>query len=93
MTVKIVPERAGLTAAQTRDVYYDYDLRGLQTKARFDSLAGEGVTNAYDGFGRLVSTWTSMGGDQPHASATYYDADGNRIRADPSRQLQRPLRL
>lgn len=27
------PERAGLTSAQTRDVYYLYDLRGLQTKA------------------------------------------------------------
>ena len=42
MTAKIVPERSGLTAAQTRDVYYEYDLRGLQTKARFDSLGGRG---------------------------------------------------
>ena len=36
MILKIVPERAGLTAAQTRDVHYGYDLRGLQTFARFD---------------------------------------------------------
>jgi hypothetical protein len=48
MAAKIVPERAGLTAAQTRDVHYDSDLRGLQTRARFDSLAGEGVTTAGD---------------------------------------------
>jgi YD repeat-containing protein len=42
--VKIVPERAGLTAAQTRDVYYSYDVSGLPLKARFDTLDGEGVT-------------------------------------------------
>ncbi|HXI86691.1 MAG TPA: hypothetical protein VNH64_04495, partial [Parvularculaceae bacterium] len=59
---KIVPPRTGLTAAQTRDVFYDYDLKGLMTKARFDSLSGEGVTNAYDGFGELTSSTTSMGG-------------------------------
>ena len=55
---KIVPPRTGLTAAQTRDVFYDYDLKGLMTKARFDSLSGEGVTNAYDGFGELTSSTT-----------------------------------
>ncbi len=36
-----------------RDAHYNYDLRNLQLQARFDSAAGEGVTNAYDGFGRL----------------------------------------
>jgi RHS repeat-associated protein len=79
MSVKMVPERAGLTAAQTRDVYYDYDLRGLQTKARFDSLAGEGVTNVYDGFGLLVSSSSNMGG-VARATGNLYDLDGNRIR-------------
>jgi hypothetical protein len=44
MTRKTVPPRAGLTAAQTRDIFYAYDLRGLQIAARFDSLSGEGVT-------------------------------------------------
>jgi len=32
-----------------------YDLRNLQTAARFDNLSGEGITNVYDGFGRLKS--------------------------------------
>lgn len=35
-------ERTGLTAARTLNSYCDYDMPGLQTKARFDSLAGEG---------------------------------------------------
>ena len=37
MTRKTVPSRIDLAPAQTRDVFYEYDLRGLQTKARFDS--------------------------------------------------------
>jgi RHS repeat-associated protein len=74
-----VPERAWLTPAQTRDVYYDYDLRGLQTRARFDSLAGEGVTTQYDGFGRVTSSTLVMAGVS-RAIGHLYDADGNRIR-------------
>ncbi|HEX8448196.1 MAG TPA: RHS repeat-associated core domain-containing protein, partial [Allosphingosinicella sp.] len=77
MTAKLVPERAGLTPSQTRDVYYEYDLRGLQTKARFDSLAGEGVTNGYDAFGRLASATTSMGGVSRTLNMQH-DANGNR---------------
>jgi len=79
MTAKIVPERTGLSPTHTRDVYYEYDLRGLQTKARFDSLAGEGVSNAYDGFGRLVSSSSDMGG-VARAVGNGYDSNGNRIR-------------
>ena len=83
MTVKVVPERTsgaqGLTSAQTRDVYYSYDLRGLQLSARFDSQSGEGVTNGYDGFGRLVSSTTDMDGTSRTLSYQY-DADGNRTR-------------
>jgi RHS repeat-associated protein len=84
MTRKVVPERVAphpypLTAAQTRDVYYGYDLRNLQLFARFDSATGEGVANQYDGFGRLLSSSTNMGGTA--RTLTYaYDADGNRTR-------------
>ncbi|HEX8448218.1 MAG TPA: hypothetical protein VF652_01385, partial [Allosphingosinicella sp.] len=81
MTVKIVPERSGLAAIHTRDVYYGYDLRGLQTKAAFDSLAGEGVASVYDGFGRLVSSTSSMGG-VARTVGNAYDSDGNRTRID-----------
>ncbi|WP_187107806.1 RHS repeat-associated core domain-containing protein [Sphingomonas xanthus] len=62
MTLKVVPSRAGLTAAQTRDVYYDYDIDGLMTKARFDSLSGDGITSVYNGFGELVSSTILMAG-------------------------------
>lgn len=83
VTVKTVPERTtgaqALTTDQTRDVYYAYDLRNLQTEARFDSLSGEGVSNSYNGFGRLVSTTTTMGGTSRALSYTY-DREGNRLR-------------
>ncbi|HEX8222420.1 MAG TPA: hypothetical protein VF605_01230, partial [Allosphingosinicella sp.] len=59
---KTVPERSGLDPAHTRDVFYAYDLRGLQTKARFDDPDGEGVSAWYDGFGRPVTTLLAMGG-------------------------------
>jgi hypothetical protein len=55
MTRKAVPARTGLGSTHTRDVLYAYDLAGLATKTRFDSLSGGGVTNTYDGFGRLTS--------------------------------------
>ncbi|KTW09722.1 RHS repeat domain-containing protein, partial [Sphingomonas sanguinis] len=63
----------------TRDVYYGYDLRGLQTYARFDSANGEGVTTAYDGFGAIASSTTAMAG-QSWMLSYQYDADGNRTR-------------
>ena len=72
-TIKDIP---GGTAA---DVYYGYDLRGLQTFARFVSTSGLGVTNAYDGFGQLSSTTNNMGLNALTLSYLY-DADGDRIR-------------
>jgi RHS repeat-associated protein len=82
MTAKIVPERTSgpqeLSAGQTRDVYYSYDLRNLQLSARFDSQSSEGVTNTYDGFGRLSSSRIDMAAVS--RTLTYdYDADGNRL--------------
>jgi RHS repeat-associated protein len=83
VTRKTVPERPtgprALTPAQTRDVFYDYDLRNLQTLARFDSATGEGVTNVWDGFGRLTSTSTNMDGITRTLSFRY-DANANRTR-------------
>ncbi|HYI47025.1 MAG TPA: RHS repeat domain-containing protein, partial [Allosphingosinicella sp.] len=79
MILKAVPERAGLDPAHTRDVYYGYDLRNQPLFARFDSATGEGVTNAYDGFGRLISSSTNMGG-VARTLGHSYDVSGNRTR-------------
>jgi RHS repeat-associated protein len=79
MTLKVVPERAGLAATHTRDVYYGYDLRGLQTYARFDYSTGEGVAFTYDGFGRITSS--AIGMDGVIRTLTYqHDRNGNRTR-------------
>jgi YD repeat-containing protein len=60
-----------------RPVYYGYDLRNLQLTARFDSQSGEGITSTYDGFGRVVSSSTNMGGTT--RTLTYaYNAHGAR---------------
>jgi RHS repeat-associated protein len=63
-----------------RNVYFGYDMRSLQTSARFDSTNGsDAVVNAYDGFGRLTSSTVSMGGIS-RTVGRQYDADGNRLR-------------
>lgn len=85
MTAKFIPDGcapiqfgACLDGSKTRDVYYDYDLRGLQTYARFDNSLGEGVANVYDGFGAIASSITTLGG-VTRASSNLYDSGGNRI--------------
>lgn len=73
------PASQALTTAQYRPVYYGYDLRNLQLYARFDSASGEGVTSTWDGFGRLRTSSTNMGGTT--RTLTYeYDNDGSRTR-------------
>ncbi len=79
MTVKAVPERAGLSSTHTRDVHYGYDIGNRQTFARFDSAAGEGVTNVYDSLGRLSSSTLTMDGAS-RALGSGYDAGGRRNR-------------
>ncbi len=61
------------------DVYYGYDLRGLQLYARFGSNTGQGVTNGYDNAGRLISSLTDQGGTARTLSYQY-NADGKRTR-------------
>ena len=51
MTLKDVPARGDLDAADTRDVHYAYDNLGRQTVVRFDSLTGEGWGSAMTGSG------------------------------------------
>lgn len=73
--VKTVPTSA--TGAAGYNVYYGYDVRGLQTYARFGSSTGFGVTNTYDGFARITSATTAMSGTSK--TLTYkYDAASNR---------------
>jgi RHS repeat-associated protein len=91
-TVKTVPDNGCPTSppnpsvctnpalSATRDVYYAYDLRGLQTAARFDSASGsDAVLSTYDALGQLVSSTTAMAGISRTLSYQY-DADGSRTR-------------
>lgn len=60
------------------DVTYTYDLRGLQTGAKFTGTEN-GVTGSFDSLGRLASSSTTMGG-VTRTMGSQYDADGNRTR-------------
>lgn len=73
MTVK------DIVGTSTADVYYKYDLRGLTLHSRFESQAGAGVANTFDGFGRLLSTTNTMQGSSRTLSYQY-DDHGNRTR-------------
>jgi RHS repeat-associated protein len=77
MTAKFAP--ASATGAPGYNVYYGYDLRNAQLFARFGSTSGLGVTNVYDGFGRLTSTSSNMDGTSRTLSYQY-DAAGMRTR-------------
>lgn len=60
------------------DVTFGYDLRNLQLSATFTGTS-IGITNVYDGFGRLKETTTNVGGSSRTVWSTY-DANGNRTR-------------
>ncbi|PXA85322.1 hypothetical protein DMC25_15570 [Caulobacter sp. D4A] len=53
------------------DVYYDYDLQGLQLYARFGSSAGLGLTSTYDALGRVKSASNTLSGAARTLSYTY----------------------
>jgi RHS repeat-associated protein len=79
LVTKAVPQRSGLAAAHTRDIYFGYDLFGDMTYARFDSVSGEGIENAYNALGQLISTTNNM--DNGSRTLSYlYDVAGNRTR-------------
>ncbi len=63
----------------SQNVSYDYDLRGLTLSSRFVDDNGQGITNTFDGFGRLSSTSTNVGGTT-RLLKYRYDANGNRTR-------------
>jgi RHS repeat-associated protein len=79
LLTKVVPQRSGLDANHTRDVYYAYDLFGDLTKAQFDSLSGGGYTFAYDALGRQTSSTFDLGITAKTLSYQY-DAAGSRTR-------------
>ena len=79
VTKLTVPARAGLDATHTRDVFYRYDIRGLQTHARFDSINGHGLKTDYDRYGRATRNTDNMDGVTRHLDY-WYDVAGNRTR-------------
>jgi RHS repeat-associated protein len=76
MNQKAVPESA--THAAGYAVFYAYDLRGLETEARFGSANGLGIANVYDGFGRLAAAATNVDGTARTLTSSY-DAESNRV--------------
>ncbi|MDX3775728.1 RHS repeat-associated core domain-containing protein [Chromatiaceae bacterium AAb-1] len=57
-----------------KDVYYSYDLRGLQLSAKFGSVNGLGIEWAFDGHGRLLYERNSTSGT---ARTLNYQYDNN----------------
>jgi RHS repeat-associated protein len=65
-----------------RDIYFDYNLRGLQVSERFDSITGTDRTEQkYDGFGNLRGDIVVMGG-VTRSIYSRYDDNNNRTRVD-----------
>lgn len=65
-------------SSDTRDVYFDYNLQGLQTIAAFDSLQGQDrIENYYDGFGRKTSSVSKLNGFSSSVDFQF-DRNGNR---------------
>lgn len=59
------------------DVYYGYDLRGLQLYARFGSHSGAGLASTYDGLGRVKTASNTLDG-AAWVLSYEYDPAGNR---------------
>ncbi len=79
LTTKVVPERSGLAATHTRDVYFGYDLLGNPTYAKFDSTSGDGISFTYDALGRKLTETQAMDGASRTITSAY-DAANSLIR-------------
>jgi RHS repeat-associated protein len=75
--LKTAPTSA--TGAAGYSVYYGYDVANAQLYARFGSATGQGITNTYDGLGRLSSSTLTMDG-MSRTLASLYREDGARTR-------------
>src|SRR5690606_901995 len=75
--VKTVP--SSVSGAPGYSVHFGYDVQGLMLYVRFGSDSGAGITNTYDGFGRLRTSSTNLGGVTRTVTSDY-DAHGNRTR-------------
>jgi RHS repeat-associated protein len=62
-------------ANSAKDVYYNYDLRGVTLSSLFNT--GQGITNTFDGFGNLKTSTTNMSGFSRTLSYVY-DLNNNR---------------
>ncbi len=77
VTSKTVPTSA--SGASGYSVFYGYDVQDLQLFARFSSTSGAGMTNSYDGFGRLRTSISNMGGVSRTLTSDY-DAGSRRTK-------------
>ncbi|WP_052481293.1 RHS repeat domain-containing protein [Gilvimarinus agarilyticus] len=70
VTVKNIPN------GTANDVYYRYNLQGLELSARYGSSTGYGVTASYNGFGEIMSETTSSTNGS-YTVRYQYDLNGN----------------
>ncbi|HEY6644126.1 RHS repeat-associated core domain-containing protein [Povalibacter sp.] len=77
LKTKTVPNST--TGAAGYVVEYGYDVQDLQVFARFDSTSGAGITNTFDGFGRLLTSTNTQGGIS-RTLQSGYDAGSRRTR-------------
>lgn len=75
VTKKTVP--ASASGAAGYSVFYGYDVQNLQLFARFGSPTGVGITNSYDGFGRLRLSTNNMGGFSRVLGTDYNASNGD----------------
>jgi len=72
---KTIPERSGLAATHSQDIFYGYNNIGLQLYARFGSHSGPGVTRTYDIAGRMDSSIINLDGVSRALSYKYNNAN------------------